>query len=79
MRVLCLILVLLFSILCQSCVGNHLGGEERAVCVALIVSKIPYDVYFKELSNIYTVLKVVTYVTYCHTNNKMIVYTKKGC
>ena len=36
--------------------------------------KIPYDVYFKELSNVYTVLKVVI-VTYYHRNNKMIVYT----
>ena len=24
----------------------------------------------------YTILKVVTYVTYCHTNNEMIVYTR---
>ena len=32
--------------------------------------------YCKELSNVYTVLKIVVYVTYCHTNNKMMVYTK---
>ena len=48
----------------------------RAVCVASSVSKIPYDVYYKELSNVYTFLKVVTYVTYCHTNNKMNLHQK---
>ena len=74
MGVLCLVLILLFSTLSFYCF-NHLDGEERAGCFTLIMFKIPYDVYFKELSSVYTVLNVVTYVTYYHTNNK-IIYTR---
>ena len=67
---------LLFSTLCHSSVAITLLVKRECGCFTLILFKIPYYVYYKDLSNVYIVLEVVTYITYCHTNNKMIVYTR---
>ena len=62
--------------MCWSAVCDY--GISYSYLLAFL-NNIKYHVTYniKELSKSYTVLKAVIYVTYCHTNNKKIINTRK--